>query len=285
MPSLSLKASINCPIIGGTSGPSYDPDASAWFSAVEATGANFGASPASITTNKAAFNTAFLSLKSAGIWNSIQQACFLVGPSTLAGALVNIKLTGNPVNYNFTSANYNKLTGLSGSLSGEPNVISYLDTLLNDSTDINGLDFHMLARTTSPYAISGSQREYIFGSNNDGGNTGGDINIYGSSSNNNINPNSYESFAFAQGSSSVAFSRNGGNVTFNKVPFGWGTYPTDYADYFSGNNFLLFKTEPSQSADNDRMYRGEISFYSIGSSTDVETFIPIVDTLKDSLVN
>jgi hypothetical protein len=143
----------------------------------------------------------------------------------------------------------------------------------------------MLARTTSPYAILGSNREFIFGSNNDGGNTGGDINLYVDSSNNNISPNSYEGFAFGSGSSSIAFSRNGGNVTFNKVPFGWGTYATDYVDYFSGNNFLLFKTDPSPSADNDRMYCGEISFYSIGSSTDVQTFIPIVDTLKNSLVN
>lgn len=283
MPSLSLKASINYPFFGGPSGPSYDSDALAWFNAVEATGANFGASQASISTNKTAFNTAFLSLKSAGIWNSIRQACFLVGPSTIEGALVNIKLTGNPVNYNFTSAYYNKLTGLSGSLSGETNVIRYLDTLLNDSTDINGLDFHMLARTTMPHTISGSQKEYIFGSNNDGGVDGGDINLYKTNFNDYISPNSYESFAFGAGSSSIAFSRNVGDVTFDKVPFGWGTYPTDYADYFSGNNFLLFKTDPSGSAD-DKMYRGEISFYSIGSSTDVQTFIPIVDTLKNSLV-
>jgi hypothetical protein len=284
MPSLSLKASINYPFIGGSSGPSYDPDASAWFTAVEATGANFGSSPASISTNKTAFNTAFLSLKSNGIWSTIQQACFLVGPSTLAGALVNIKLTGNPVNYNFTSANYNKLTGLIGSTTGGSNTTRYLDTLLNDSTDINGLDFHMLARTTMPYSIVGSVKEYIFGSNNDGGETGGDINIYIDIANNYVSPNSFEGYVFSAGSSSVGFSRNGGDVTFDRSPFGWGTYPIDYAEYFSGRNFLLFKTEPSTSVI-QQMYRGEISFYSIGSSTNVEAFIPIIDQLVNSLVN
>jgi hypothetical protein len=142
----------------------------------------------------------------------------------------------------------------------------------------------MLARTTLRYTITENKKQYIFGSNNDGGVTGGDINIHATNLNDYISPNSYESFAFTTGYSSIAFSRNGGDVTFNNVYLGWGTYATDYADYFSGNNFLLFKTEPSPSV-NDGMYSGEISFYSIGSSTDVQTFIPIVDTLKNSLVN
>jgi hypothetical protein len=279
MPSLALKASINFPFIGA-SGPSSDPDALAWFSAVEATGANFGSSPASITSNKAAFNTAFLSLKSAGIWNSIRQACFLVGPSTLAGALVNIKLTGNPVNYNFTSEHYNKLQGLIGSLDTGSNDTRYLDTLLNDSTDINGLDFHMFVQSNRTYGSIGIQREYIFGSNNDGGETGGDINIYTAGGGNLINPNSFEFY----GDNSNAFSRNSGGVTFNRVPTGWGTYNIDYADYFSGRNFLLYKTEPSLSVV-DKGYRGRISFYSIGNSTNVQALIPIIDQLKDALVN
>jgi len=283
MPSLSLKASINCPIIGGSSGSPYDPDAFAWFNAVEATGANFGASSESISSNKTAFNTAFLSLKSAGIWSAIRQACFLVGPSTLAGALVNIKLTGNPVNYNFTSEFYNKLTGLSGRL---PNSIGntnrYLDTLLNDSTDINGLDFHMCVDATNSFTIPLSGTEAIFGSNNDGAQTGGDIFISESEGGYIVSPNSYESFAFS--GPELCFSRLDGDVTFPKSPFGWGTYATDYADYFSGNNFLLFKTIGNVSA-NNLLYDGTISFYSIGTSTNVEAMIGIINQLKNSLVS
>jgi len=283
MPSLSLKASINCPIIGGSSESPYDPDAFAWFNAVEATGANFGASSESIASNKTAFNTAFLSLKSAGIWSAIRQACFLVGPSTIAGALVNIKLTGNPVNYNFTSEYYDKLTGLIGSLSTGENDTRYLDTLLNDSTDINGLDFHMLVQKNNTYGSIGDQREYIFGSNNDYGETGGDINIY-TEGNNRINPNSFDFSGVNETDFSIGFSRNGGGVTFNRVPTGWGTYNIDYADYFSGRNFLLYKTEPSQAAV-DIGYRGRISFYSIGTSTNVEAMAGIINQLKNSLVN
>jgi hypothetical protein len=227
-----------------------------------------------------------LSLKSAGIWSAIRQACFLVGPSTIAGALVNIKLTGNPVNYNFTSANYNKLTGLIGSPDLSQNTTRYLDTLLNDTTDINGLDFHLFVqRFSTNYNVTSPEREYMFGSNNDGGTLGANINMYKDENGDLIYPNSYENYTFDAGGSSVCFSRLDGDVTFAKTPFGWGTYATDYADYFSGNNFLLFKTNPSSSATVDRMYRGQISFYSIGTSTNVEAMIGIIDQLKNSLVS
>jgi hypothetical protein len=283
MPSLSLKASINCPIIGGSSGSPYDPDAFAWFNAVEATGANFGASPESISSNKNAFNTAFLSLKSDGIWSAIRQACFLVGPSTIAGALVNIKLTGNPVNNNFTSEFYDKLTGLSGMIPDSvSNTNRYLDTLLNDSTDINGLDFHMCVAATNSFTIPLGGTEAIFGSNNDGAQTGGDIFISESEGGLILSPNSYESYGFS--GPELCFSRLDGDVTFPRAVFGWGTYPIDYADYFSGNNFLLFKTIGNISV-NNLLYDGKISFYSIGTSTNVEAMIGIINQLKNSLVS
>jgi len=111
MPSLSLKASINYPIIGGSSSPSYDPDAQAWFTAVEATGNTIS------TANKNSFNTAFLALKSNGIWDLITQGCFFVGidgANPLSGAFTPFKNTANatPVNSGFVTADYNKLTGI-----------------------------------------------------------------------------------------------------------------------------------------------------------------------------
>jgi hypothetical protein len=112
MPSLSLKASINYSFIGGGSvGPSYDPDAQAWFSAVEATGSTI------TSTNKTAFNTAFLSLKSNNIWDRIAQGCFFVGidgANPLTGAFTPFKtISGTtPTNVNFTTSDYNRLTGI-----------------------------------------------------------------------------------------------------------------------------------------------------------------------------
>ena len=84
MPSLSLKASVNYPFIGGGSpGPSFDPDAAAWFSAVAANGGTITGSLSS--GNKKAFNDAFLSLKSTSstkggsLWSRIVQGYWLIG--------------------------------------------------------------------------------------------------------------------------------------------------------------------------------------------------------------
>jgi hypothetical protein len=112
MPSLSLKASINYPFIGGGSAPpAYDPDAQAWFSAVEATGNTIS------SANKSVFNTAFLSLKSNDIWDRITQGCFFVGidgSNPLAGAFIPFKTPSGvtPSNVNFTTSDYNRLTGI-----------------------------------------------------------------------------------------------------------------------------------------------------------------------------
>lgn len=260
----------------------YDPDAQAWFDAVEATGANFGASPDSISSNKSAFNTAFLSLKSAGIWDSIRQACFFVGPSTLAGALVNIKLTGNPVNYNFTSEYYSRLIGLQGRINSgvAANESRYLDTQISD-TDIDALDFHNYVSATNPYAITQSNREYIIGSNNDES-IGANIYIFENSQLGYIMyPNSWEQVVPQQ--ASIGFSRIGQNVYYNGF-LGWDNYSVDYADYFSGNNFLLYKPNGFISS-TDKYYNGIIRFYSIGSSTNIQILGQIVDILQNSLID
>jgi hypothetical protein len=91
--------------------PNVDPDALAWFSAVEATGSTI------TPTNKTAFNTAFLALKSNNIWDKITQGCFFVGidgDNPLTGAFTPFKSPVGivPANTNFTTSDYNRLTGI-----------------------------------------------------------------------------------------------------------------------------------------------------------------------------
>jgi hypothetical protein len=91
--------------------PTFDPDALAWFNAVEATGSTI------TPTNKTAFNTAFLALKSNEIWNRIIQGCFFVGidgANPLSGAFTPFKSPVGivPANTNFTTSDYNRLTGI-----------------------------------------------------------------------------------------------------------------------------------------------------------------------------
>jgi len=143
MPSLALKASINYPFIGA-SGPSSDPDALAWFNAVEATGNTI------TPTNKTAFNTAFLALKSNNIWDKISQGCFFVGISganPLTGAFTPFKtISGTtPTNVNFTTSDYNRLTGIIQD--GGFNVIGtkYIDTgVLNALGEFDGNPAYLL---------------------------------------------------------------------------------------------------------------------------------------------
>jgi hypothetical protein len=120
-----------------SSAPSYDPDASAYFNAVSASGGTI------TTANKTAFNTAFLSMKSttlydgSSLWSKIYQGYFFVGqndpPSPTNNGLTtpfgsNILAYG--VNYNFTS--YTKTGGLVGN-----GASSYIDTQINNNDNLN----------------------------------------------------------------------------------------------------------------------------------------------------
>jgi hypothetical protein len=119
MPSLSLKASINYPVIGGPSGPTYDTDANDWFNAVSAAGASIS------SANKDVFNNCILDLKgilpssvnnpsSLNIWQEITMAGFLCGFDSFSGCFVPMKGNYSTTNNNFTSTDYQRTIGLTG---------------------------------------------------------------------------------------------------------------------------------------------------------------------------
>jgi len=91
----------------------FDADVQAWFTAVEATGANFGSTGAAITTNKTAWSNFVIGCKADGIWAAIQQLIFLRGVSTLAGTLVPFKGPA-PTNILFVQGSLNPATGMIG---------------------------------------------------------------------------------------------------------------------------------------------------------------------------
>ena len=135
MPSLALKASINYPFIGGSSGPPpyvwVDPDGQDWYNRVVSSGCSI------TNANQSAFDTAFLALKSNNIWNKITQGCFFVGidgANPLAGAFTPFKSPSGitPTNTNFTSEDYNRLTGILSD--GGINITStkYINTNINN---------------------------------------------------------------------------------------------------------------------------------------------------------
>lgn len=92
----------------GGGAPSYDTDAQAYITAVEA------ADSQSLETGvKDAINAFVVGCKSDGIWDAIKASCILAGARTLTGALVPLVGTA-PTNNNFVSGDYDRKTGLVG---------------------------------------------------------------------------------------------------------------------------------------------------------------------------
>ena len=96
---------------GGASGggsPSYDTDAQAYITAVEAEDGE-----ALESGVKDAINAFVVGCKADGIWSAIKASCILAGARTLDGALV--PLVGSaPTNVNFVGGDYSRTAGLTG---------------------------------------------------------------------------------------------------------------------------------------------------------------------------
>ena len=86
----------------------YDPDALAYLTAVEAADGQ-----ALENAVKIAINTFVVGCKSDGIWDAIVGCCIMAGARTYTGALVPLKGTA-PTNYNFASGDYSRKLGLLG---------------------------------------------------------------------------------------------------------------------------------------------------------------------------
>lgn len=111
-------------------GSSYDADAQAYITAVEAADGQ-----ALETAVRDAINTFVVGCKTDGIWSAIKASCILAGARTLTGALVPLVGTA-PTNNGFTSSSYNRKTGLVG------NGSNYLNS--NRANNADGLnDTHM----------------------------------------------------------------------------------------------------------------------------------------------
>jgi hypothetical protein len=114
-----------------------DPDALAYLAEVER--ADGQALESGVRDAVIAFVTG---CKADGIWSAIKASCILAGARTLTGALV--PLVGvAPTNFNFTSGDYNRKTGLVGNESSK-----YLNSNRNANAD-NENNVHMAARVSA----------------------------------------------------------------------------------------------------------------------------------------
>jgi len=91
---------------------------------------------------KAAYTEFILGCISDGIWDAIKASCILAGARTLDGALVPLKGSA-PTNFNFTSSDYDRKTGLVGDGSSK-----YLDSNRNNNADPRN-SFHLSVYASS----------------------------------------------------------------------------------------------------------------------------------------
>ena len=111
-------------VVEAAAGPSYDADATTYIAAVEA------ADGQSLESGvKSAINDFIVGCKTDGNWSALKASCILAGARTLAGALVPLAGTA-PTNFNFVSADYNRITGLIGNASTK-----YLNSNRNNNAD------------------------------------------------------------------------------------------------------------------------------------------------------
>ena len=121
----------------------FDPDAATYIEAVEA--ADEQTLEAGV---KLAIDGFVTGCKADGIWDAIKASCILAGARTLNGALV--PLAGDaPTNFNFVSADYDRVTGLKGDGSTK-----YLDSNRNNNADPQNSQ-HLALFRTEPSSTSG----------------------------------------------------------------------------------------------------------------------------------
>ena len=112
----------------------YDPDALAYLTAVEAADGQ-----ALENSVKIAINTFVVGCKADGIWDAIVASCIMAGARSVAGAIVPLK--GNaPTNNNFVSGDYSRKLGLLGDGTSKYLATGYNN---NDTTNLPQNDSHI----------------------------------------------------------------------------------------------------------------------------------------------
>jgi hypothetical protein len=140
MPKLGLGLSLPQTRVVGTS---FDPDALAYLTAVEAADGQALENPVKI-----AINTFVVGCKTDGIWSAIKASCILAGARTLSGALVPLAGVA-PTPFNFSNGDYSRTLGLLGDGSSK-----YLNSNRNNQADPQN------SKHLSAYFTSSNSREF-----------------------------------------------------------------------------------------------------------------------------
>lgn len=244
---------------------SYDTDAQAYFTAVEA------ADGQPLETGvKNAINNFVVGCKSDGIWTAIKAACIMAGARTLSGALV--PLVGPaPTNVNFVNGDYDRETGLKGD-----GTTKLIDVPFNLSTSVTQDDVHLLGYVTQ----ASTAERFVVGSGR--ANTGAtSITSSGTLSRSRCRNSAFGTtisvspmiglIGVSRSSSTEYISRAAGTSVTNSV-----TSQTPY-----NGNVQVFNGGVAPNLISD----ARISFYSAGDSLDLALLDSRLSTLMTALAN
>ena len=233
---------------------SYDPDAAAYISAVEAADGQ-----ALETGVRDAINAFVLGCKADGIWNAIKASCILAGARTLAGALVPL-VGAAPTKFNFVPGDYDRKTGLVGNGSTK-----YLDSNRNNNADPQDNQHVAFFNSTN-----GSGSRFISALLGSIGGTRVSSNIVTSRGTSAFLIGGLTGFSGISRSASATFlARNGQSTT---------TF-TSTSQSPANGNFFVFANNTGTTADAHSSPR--LAFYSIGESLN----LALLDARVTALVN
>jgi hypothetical protein len=225
----------------------YDPDALAYLTRVEAADGQALENSVKIAVNRFVVNC-----KAQGGWNPIKSCCILAGARTLSGALVPLVGTA-PTNTGFVSGDYSRANGLTGDGSTK-----WINSNRANNADPQN-DKHILINLTATYITSGNK---MFA---------GSENASGGSSIRALNLNQISGRANSSGNSNIDWYEGLGLT-------GVSRYEASYIAGFSNGNvqnvaFTNISTTPTSTnigifADGNGTTKSNIrlSFYSIGTA-------------------
>jgi hypothetical protein len=256
MTAAMTRRGVGFAVAGG--GPSYDTDAQAYITLVEA------ADSQSLETGvKDAINAFVVGCKTDGIWDAIKAACIMAGARTLDGALQPLVGTA-PQPYNFVSGDYNRETGLVGD-----GATKYLDSNRAGNADPQN-NVHLSVYITQTrqtwligYIGANATNFYMMGST-----TGFRARINQSNTSNCGNGTTLPSIIACSRSNAAGFDYRGLGESGSVAIASAGVATTNTCVYGRGTSSLC---------------DSRLSFYSIGESLDLALLDSRVSTLMTAI--
>jgi len=213
---------------------SYDPDAQRFFTARAVSAGDPVPNP-----YKKAINQYILSLKSAGLWDSIIQLAVFAGATTISGALYTIK-GNNLTAVGLSSADVNPKTGVKGD-----GVSKYFQSNYSGSPSGTGQDnFHMYAHLTEANTATANNARTLFGN---GGGAGAGRRVMVHDAFNSTTPHRLNGTATASASGinpgDHGMSR-GSSANYTSLVVGTSTTHTDTSVAASGGPYYILARGP-----------------------------------------